>query len=796
MFWAGDPATRSTFAAFGKRPASSSLLNWQPLLFVSAILVSSSAQAIPLEFTPERDGHLVRGAEVCFFRAIDTDDPVAEFLSSDEVRCLSADQVIELPTGRWSYYLRHREEKLAYFAPSVIRNNAVQMREAGYNKIVDEIRPAATFDFSRLWPDLAGDERIGAYILNEGTRYPAALVPVPRGDKSFLAPADSTVVILGVRDGDVVDLSEPLRASSGETKTVAHFKKPTGHIVVGWIVFSSAGRTPGEHWRNLAAPSVKLVQNVDERNSSIPLRGSYGADRSLLLFPDVPEGNWKLKLDGDLWKPDEVAVSVPSVAVVVNATRPLTTSPAAAVTARWTSKPPLPPVSSDCADASSKPRPPTQPIARLLACVSLQPGLDLRFLDPRTCRSVKNGDADFQTATARFRGVEPGSYVVEIIDPIGRQARATITLAPAEARRVDLEMGTFDFFGRVTLDGKPIHARLEFAGGITVSDSDGRYTANLARSPGALPVKVLDCAETKLIATHVPVSPIQSNGPYDISIISTVLHVRVADRSSGSGISGATVQAGVLTSPAGGGHFLEDVPRTDEHGEAAISNVPAKQMLTICALADDYERACADDFSLDGAREKDVTIALHKTDSRTGRIVGPPAIVNGWIALAGGAGDIVASGAIASDGTFPYPAAADRAEYVVVTAANLPLTLIPMPKIDPANVQIALPSASIVDIDVSSTRQHDGLIGLYVGDRYVPFEAFFHHQNGHGMQSVMMGGGPLRIPAVARTDTLRIMLGPPPGELRGVHGDVFMRPDLVTGRPIKPVGADGRVVFD
>lgn len=230
---------------------------------------------------------------MCFFRAASTDEPLDRFLGSDEVRCLSADHVIELPVGSWSYYLRNRSRELVTALPSVLRNDAPEYANAGYKQIADQFRPAARIDIAQLRGSLPPDERIGIYIANDGSKYPPALLPV---------------VLLGIRQQQIVDIGDPMKLKPRERVRIADFPDRRAHpALVSWILFTPEARNPGDHWSRMPAPLVSLTTGTRTVSPAVAPRPGYGADGALVLFPDIPSGPWTLRLGGDVWRRDAIA---------------------------------------------------------------------------------------------------------------------------------------------------------------------------------------------------------------------------------------------------------------------------------------------------------------------------------------------------------------------------------------------------------------------------------------------------------------------------------------------------------
>jgi hypothetical protein len=224
---------------------------------VVLLLYAGEARAVRLEFIAQYKGERVAGVEICFWRAGEETDPVSLFASSPEVRCVSADDVLEIPVGRWLYYLRHGSD-LVHFEPSIIRNESHSLDEHGYKEDANEMVRAGTIDVSALVkPEGAGF--LALYISNDRGETRPMLVPIPRGTKRVMVPAGMALLVVAIRDGQVVDASAPFEVEAGAVRTIGAFSHASQRAtLIAWVVFPKEARKPAGYWQSLGAPAARL----------------------------------------------------------------------------------------------------------------------------------------------------------------------------------------------------------------------------------------------------------------------------------------------------------------------------------------------------------------------------------------------------------------------------------------------------------------------------------------------------------------------------------------------------------
>jgi hypothetical protein len=764
---------------------------------VVSVVLATPAFAYRLEFAARREGKPLQGAEVCFFHAGDTDEPLELYLRSDEVRCFSADSVIEMTTGRWLYYLKHADGWMSS-APSVITYSKAVAADIFGTRVVD-LNPAGTIDFSAL-PPLGTDESFGLYISNAGTAYLPMLIPIARGEQPTLVPAGMPLFVLRLWHHQIVDISNPLTIERGARMTLTAAAFPAagrGHsTIMTWVTFAPEARNPDTEWDRLPAPDVTLIGNGMTLTPSLTPRSGFGADGALFVFRNVPTGHWTAAVTGKFWTRGELPLDL---ATGFTATRTgLMTRPAGAVDVDW-SIAGLPPRAATCPGETPAAETRANALARLLACPQWQPSLDLGIVDLQQCRAVSERTLDAAARHTEFQAVPPGNYILAVKQAPFGLSRSVANVNVGEAAHASLIFEAFTVSGRLTLDGHPLTASIEFRGGSAITDDDGQYVAALPNAPRDLPVLVRNCDDKKIIYTSLPSSPLIAGGRYDINITSNAVNVSVVDAATRQPIANANVQVGAFAAADDdAGEFIAGVePGADGH--TTVSNVPVNRQLVVCAAASQYRRHCSDRFSMAGIRNHGVTVALERKDSLHGRIVSPAQFAWGRIYFVGPDGVVREETALATDGTFVYSRKHEAPEYLVV-ASNAPLFVSGLPMNSPEVLELALPAVRARELQVSidpRSPRGDALVGLFVGGLYVPGAALSVHQSARGFQSAVYGRGPLTIPAVLATGDVQVTIGPAPqdvGKTFPVGLDPFLLPQYANV-PRREVPADGRIVF-
>jgi hypothetical protein len=298
------------------------------VLLASAASVAGAENRI--EFLAMRDETRIEGSEVCFFPADRDDGFFSKFLSTDDVRCMSADAVFALPPGLFNVFARSGSTLVSSHPVFVDNSNP---GDAAYRAVSVSLLPAATLDVSAARAELREGEWLAIYLSNEGhSQSPAVVRPVPDGEAKVLVPAGMTFVPMLVRRGTIQRIGFPLVMRAGTVQALVPPERwGAGRDVVA-LLRTDALTSPEPPD---TAPAVELRGISGEpRQPLLPLRPAGLFERSLAIFKDVPVGEYQLRLSGEGWQADQHTVTVTRAPGVTTAERPLMARMAAVVEIR------------------------------------------------------------------------------------------------------------------------------------------------------------------------------------------------------------------------------------------------------------------------------------------------------------------------------------------------------------------------------------------------------------------------------------------------------------------------------
>lgn len=365
---------------------------------------AAPAWAYRIEFLVTLDGVRVPEAEVCLFQATSATNPWGHFLEGNALHCLPADDVIEIPQGRWNFFARHRSGFVGA-GRSLLTHEGRPI--SAYKQVQIELARGGTLDFAKARAALRPGEWMAVYIESEETL--SNVLPLEDGADRMFVPPGVRLVPLVVRDRHPVRVGDPLTVREGEQRAVV-FGPPSANTsdVISWIRLDEAMLRAFEKTAALPPFRVTLTRGGRTLRTVEIAAGAEHADLRLLVFRSVPAGEVRLSLLGPLWEHAELDLQVAGNRGVVATDEPLSATPAAAVRIRAEGGPFA---------------------ARILRCPGLAMQTSPSAVDIAACTEMQS---TLGTESATFESLPAGVYLAEVL-PVGQTAatRQVFYAAPA-----------------------------------------------------------------------------------------------------------------------------------------------------------------------------------------------------------------------------------------------------------------------------------------------------------------------------------------------------------------------------
>jgi hypothetical protein len=703
------------------------------LIYSLALLAASTLHAARFEVV--RDGVAVEGAEVCLFRAGAAGSPVTRFFASPEVTCSPASGDVAIGEGAWNAFARKGTALISERVELVTADEAKRPRLELVDAAVMQIAVA------------------------EGER-PFVWIPRTRSALPVNGSVPAAMVVpLVVAKGAIVRVDAPLTLAAGETRQGDAPQVRQGRVdVVVPVVFRTTPEGGGD------APEVAVVDPKGTRHAAaVPLaRSDVQPGQTLLFFREVPAGALTASLTGTRWKDEESKLEAASARVVLGP--PLEARATTKLTLHWWT--PVNPATlaetqRTCTDDPAQAAALFQ--ARLLFCGDDKGTLNAAIgTQDCTAAGERPLSLDALRGTATFEDAAAGVYMVELAYPHLPAIRKKIEVAARESADVDVELRWFTFYGRVTRGGEPLAAEL-FG---TVSDPEtGRYQAVLPRDPEANPTRIRTC-DGGMKTFFVPDKGPVENAAYDIDIAANRIDVDVIDAASKQPVPKLRVMmAAMKEDDPDAAYFSSTAGLTDEQGKLRIEPVIVNKRLLVCALGEEYDRTCADPFTMGEAKEKSVRLEVQKIVRRTGRIVSPLPFKYGqlvWVTPGGTLSEMVDG--IDATGHFTYKKPHAEGEMLTFTAEGHPLVAMLQPRVaDGEELVIRIPPAPRRTFRVSlseDTREEGAFIALRIGGSIVSVNALSWHLQRRGLQPSLMPGHSTTVADILATGPIRVILVP------------------------------------
>jgi hypothetical protein len=750
----------------------------RPWLFFAILAIAVPSHAASFEFFARHDGSRVPGSRICFTQSVEHEQLLVRSAGSAETRCFPADDVLEIPAGTWSFYVVNGESLVSSHPFQLVVAEGDESRPL--DNVNVEMSPAGVLDFTAATAALQEGEFFAIYLSNGGQpESVAALRPVSH-DERAVVPAGMTVVPLRIRAGRIVQVGEDIVLRSGETRRIERLRSP-GPAMRDVIV---PVQLVNKHLAGGTPPVIRLLTNDGKTAASATLRETPLFHDSLVFFRSVPSSATIVELAGDGWRTDTQAVPDGQAALVP----PLRASETAQLVFDW---------SIDAAFADHRP-------ARCdgAAAEETDPPLQLtlRRCTPDQARLIERGSSaqcavlftrklrkQALAGTETVAGLAAGDYLAELRTG-GFSTLASVPWNARDDARQPLHLEAQYVSGRVSRNGSPVAAELDFPSGGTMTDpATGQYRALVARPILRKTLVSVTPCDTRLPYIYRTDKPVVAGSIHDIEIPAAGIEVTVTNRDTGAPVRGAAVSIAEdeVEYPA----YDVDASATDGDGHTQLIPVLHDVPLKVCAWMREFSAACQGGIRVTGETVA-VKLRLIPKESRVrGRVVSRQPLSPGatmWLIR----NVIVVAMSGVQDQTFAFDTVPNDAT-LVLTDPALGLAVLGAPVFDDAGTIVAtLPDLAPIAFTVlvaDGLRSAASAVTLQIGHVLLPRTILIAHQGNTRNEVDIVPGRPFPVSRVIPTAPVSVVLGFPHESLLSPVVDMFAHPELVATMPVRQV---------
>jgi hypothetical protein len=743
-------------------------------------LAAGASHASRREYFVTLDGQRKAGSEVCFYAGVKDHTPFGLYFAGGAAECLSADAVLDVPSpGMFHAFARNREGYASGWRDYFVYDHTVP--EKGYERYETPLIPAGWVDFSDVLP-LKPGQTAGLWVSASSTTPTSFYLPLAAGETEVLVPADTTYVPMIVADRRPVRTGDPGQVGAKQTRVAKFAKSPAKGDVILWLKLDdpTSDVRPDKDY----VPPVVTVESAGHSYSSSTASADSGdLTYSLLIFKDVPTGPARIVVRGKHWIDYELPLDVATGTTV--RTDALIVSPAGSIDVQWGSGDPKKSQHEGCHTPAEGSERASIKIA-LLRCESASA--------VARCTPVDHAEQPFSgVGDVLFPGVLAGDYKIRVLIPGTGAQSFPVKVNNRQDARVTVPVQAFHFFGRVMVNQEVKRATLLFETGEAQSDEAGQYVADLPADPLNNQVRIIVCDTGKQFR-YVPPKRVQVNAPFDITIDTATLHVVVVDAEERP-VSDASVYYSPVKEKTPDGqavvYYTSSEVTSDSEGRVDLVDAPRSRDLLVCARKGEYGSKCIDvaSGSEDAVKIKFEAGGIH------GRIIGHEGhAVLTWVTARG---EITEQIQIPpGDGAFRARAAHDGSEYLIYVSDRRPLTALSLPPdFSPSReLDLPLPAGQVRSfvVKLSAPPSRKGYVGLFVGTRYVPMQAFATHQEFRGHDVMIGASGALPITDVLESAPIFVAFAPEPRTNTDAFVDPFTLPEFSS---VARTSATGAVVI-
>jgi hypothetical protein len=753
------------------------LLRFHLWILATAVLLSQPAAA-RTEFVATVNGTRLAGSQICFSTAGEPSRYFSKFMGDGtDVICLSADDVLDIPSGDWNYFAFHEH---GYVSP---HPGHMTVAESDHYLAIDvELVPAGILDLTKAIAALPASDEAVVYFPNaDQPRSPSVIRRLAPDATRMYVPAGAQVLPLVIRSGMPVAVGEPVIVAGGETKEVTPLQGTTTAIVPIQLALTD------DIWRSGAivdpAVSVRTTDDIELR-PVIPLRNGTGLERSLLIVHTPAGGPLHVRLGGNRWKATELQLQAVPGRVVVS-TEPLWGVPAGELELQWDLTSEAAAVRHEnpaCADV-------VQPAAvRLSKCASG---------DCTLVRETKPAEA---SGSAHYPSLDPGEYEIELAFPPLPVKRTRVTIPATEKREVREQVEALTVRGRVTRGRAFVAAAVVRVLGktVAVSELDGSYAIPVDGELRMVAVSVEACDESFHFTTAPP-APIPAGSTFDIEIPDNRIEVTVVAKQTQKPLAGALVTLAAEHPAAPDASIFTVEARADEKGIASFDLISATFPTFACAeMRGGYAQQCTAAEVVPASGVKRYRIEL-QSPPRSGRIIVDGRLAGAqvyWVGTNGLVREAVYN-VRPDDGTFSFNYSPVAGDYMVIASQSHPLFLYAPVSFETIIARIP-PATPPVTVTLSNAYHRETAIPtIAIGGRLVPADAFASYAIWRDLSNLQRGVT-YQFRDIVADGPLTVLLGPShrdrPLDLHP-EADIFALPPFAGLIDRRSVGPDGRVSF-
>ena len=755
------------------------------IITLSVVASVRSASASRIEFVAWYDGKRVEQAEICFFPG-DVENLFRSYFKSDDVRCLPADQVHEIPVGVWHFFARHRRGLVSAWPGLINTSRHVD----GYKRVRVNLVPAVTLNVRSLKDSLREGEHAVIYFPSAPDDKLSFLLPVTKDDSEILIPAGRTFVPITAARAVPTWVGVPQQLSNDGQAIVNRNKEATGSLVA-WVTFDREGlRRLGWPQRTLA-PLRVFVRSQKGRELDALSPVLYFGEPELAIVPNLSDPPVEIVLKGKGWRTVSRAVETPvGRPGLIAMTEPLHATMLAEVVVEA----PLQAASGvePCPDEPAA----TEPAVSLWNCGTYGPTSSSASVTPGCEVIVGEESIAKGTRSVRFQNVEPGRYWITVSAGVGTRWHEVLDVDPGGSVQRFVEPQFSAVSGRVTQDDKPVHAKISFATGFSFSDPvTGYYRAPVTRDPGNKQVQIKRC-DSGQVFLEWPDRELRAGDVFDVELPAAPLTLEVVNAATRAPIEGADCKLNV--DDAGHANLIA-LQRTNSAGRSSIGL--AGEMMTalesskgtICCEHAAFETGCV---SYDQKTPDIVRVELRPSEHTRTKILAQSPIIGGrlyWISPVAG---VVERSLIESDGSVVRKRPPSPDEYAVFVSRSHPLHAWPVAALFGGTISLA-ETGIAVQVQPGPGRNEPTRITIALGPLVVPLAALTYHQAMRLQAVELTPGQTMVIPDIAPSAPMSVIVGyrvsatPPAPE--GFEPDYFLRPEHLRAFTVLPVGPSLRV---